>query len=195
MIARPRANGSAQGIIASKEDPAISKDTGTPINEQIRAREVRTITEDGDQLGVLPLREALRVAREKGLDLVMVSPTAVPPVCRIMDYGRHKYETDKRLREAKKKQHVVEIKELTISYKIGQHDYDTKLRALERFIKDGNKVKMTVRMRGREEQHSGLAVALLRRFADDVGEIAVMEREPKPEGRNVIMILNPKKEK
>jgi translation initiation factor IF-3 len=164
------------------------------VNEQIRAREIRVISDEGEQLGIMGSRNALAMAKEKGLDLVMVSPNAVPPVCRIMDYGRHKYETEKKNREAKKKQHIVMLKEITLSYKIGEHDYQVRKRSIERFLVEGNKVKVTIRLRGREEQHADMAAALLRRFHTDTQELGVMEREPRLEGRHVIMILAPRKE-
>jgi translation initiation factor IF-3 len=167
----------------------------TLINERIRAREVRTIGEDGSQRGILPTREALRIAQDKGLDLVMVAMDASPPVCKIMDYGRHKFETEKKNKEARKKQHVVSIKELTVSYKIGQHDYEVRLRAIQKFIAEGDKVKVTVRFRGREMQHTDLGAQLLQKFAQDVKEIAVIERDPKLEGRTLFLMLAPKKEK
>ncbi|HEY9723639.1 MAG TPA: translation initiation factor IF-3 [Oscillatoriaceae cyanobacterium] len=165
------------------------------MNDRIRAREVRAIDDNGDQLGILPAREALRIAQEKGLDLVLVAADANPPVAKIMDYGRHKFETEKKLREAKKKQHVVSLKELTLSYKIGEHDYQVRLRSLQKFIKEGDKVKVTIRFRGREVQHNALASELLMRFARDVEDIALIEREPKMEGRTLFIILAPKKEK
>jgi translation initiation factor IF-3 len=176
------------------EERAINKDTAL-INDRIRARELRTIDDSGEQLGILPAREALRIAQEKGLDLVLVAADANPPVAKIMDYGRHKFETEKKLREAKKKQHVVTLKELTLSYKIGEHDYQVRLRSLQKFLKEGDKVKVTIRFRGREVQHSGLASDLLMRFARDVEENAVLEREPRLEGRTLFIILAPKKEK
>ncbi len=179
-----------------EEETTILRERDTAlINDRIRAREVRTIGEDGAQLGILPTREALRIAQEKGLDLVMVAADAAPPVCKIMDYGRHKFETEKKTREAKKKQHVVSIKELTVSYKIGQHDYEVRLRAIQKFIAEGDKVKVTVRFRGREMQHTELGQQLLAKFANDVKDIAVVERDPKQEGRTLFMILAPKKEK
>lgn len=179
-----------------EEETTILRERDTAlINDRIRAREVRTIGEDGAQLGILPTREALRIAQEKGLDLVMVAADAAPPVCKIMDYGRHKFETEKKTREAKKKQHVVSIKELTVSYKIGQHDYEVRLRAIQKFIGEGDKVKVTVRFRGREMQHTDLGQHLLLKFANDVKDIAVIERDPKQEGRTLFLILAPKKEK
>jgi translation initiation factor IF-3 len=170
----------------------INKDT-TVINDRIRARELRTIDDLGQQLGILPAREALRIAQEKGLDLVLVAPEANPPVAKIMDYGRHKFELEKKAREAKKKQHVVSLKELTLSYKIGEHDYQVRLRSLQKFIKEGDKVKITIRFRGREVQHSNLAAELLLRFAKDVEEAAIIERDPIKEGRTLFIILAPKR--
>lgn len=165
------------------------------MNERIRARELRTIDEEGQQLGILLTREAMRIAQEKGLDLVLVAADASPPVAKIMDYGRHKFETEKKNREARKKQHVVSLKELTLSYKIGEHDYQVRLRSLQKFIKDGDKVKVTIRFRGREVQHSNLAAELLMRFMKDVEESALLEREPRSEGRTMFIIVAPKKEK
>ena len=137
--------------------------------------------------------DANNLAKEKYLDLVMVSPNSEPPVCRIMDYGRHKYELEKKGKEAKKKQHVVNTKELTVSYKIGEHDFQVRVKMIQKFVEHGDKVKMTVRLRGREEQHSNLAVDLLAKFAKEVEDVAVVESPPKFEGRRVIMILGPKK--
>ena len=171
----------------------ISKDTGTLVNEQIKVKEVRVIGADSTQLGIMNTREAFSLAREKDLDLVMVSPTAVPPVCKIMDFGRHRYEQEKKGKEAKKKQHVTDIKELTVSYKIGEHDFQVRVKHIEKFVEHGDKVKMSVRLRGREEQHSHLAINLLNRFAEVVDPVAIVERAPKLEGRQVIMILAPKK--
>jgi translation initiation factor IF-3 len=144
-------------------------------------------------LGIMSTKDAYALAKEKDLDLVMVSPTASPPVCRIMDFGRHKYEQEKKGKEAKKKQHVTDIKELTVSYKIGDHDFQVRVKRIQKFVEHGDKVKMSVRLRGREEQHSNLAVDLLNRFAKEVEEVAVVERAPKLEGRQVIMVLGPKK--
>lgn len=188
--------GVSPALVVFAEETIILRERDTAlINERIRAREVRTIAEDGTQLGILLTREALRIAHEKGLDLVMVAADAAPPVCKIMDYGRHKFETEKKAKEAKKKQHVVSIKELTVSYKIGQHDYEVRLRAIQKFIAEGDKVKVTVRFRGREMQHTELGSQLLQKFANDVKEVAVIEREPRQEGRTLFLILAPKKEK
>jgi translation initiation factor IF-3 len=170
----------------------IQKDT-VLLNERIRAREVRTIDDEGQQLGVLPVREALRIAQEKGLDLVMVAADASPPVCKIMDYGRHKFEQEKRTREARKKQHTVSLKEVTLSYKIGEHDYQVRLRAVRKFIQEADKVKITIRFRGREMQHQALGTNVLMRFAKDCVDIAIIERDPRAEGRTLFIILAPKK--
>jgi len=136
----------------------------------------------------------LRLAKEKDLDLVMVSPNAVPPVCKIMDFGRHKYELEKKNKEAKKKQHVITIKELTLSYKIAEHDFQVRVKQIQKFIEHGDKVKLTVKLKGREEQYAHLAVNLLNKFAKEVEEIASIEREAKHEGKQVIMIIIQKKE-
>lgn len=163
------------------------------MNEQIRVKEIRVINSDGGQLGIMNTRDAYSLAKEKDLDLVMVSPNAVPPVCRIMDFGRHKYEQEKKGKEAKKKQHVTDVKELTVSYKIGEHDFQVRIKMIRKFVDHGDKVKMSVRLRGREEQHSNLAVDLLNKFAKEVEDVAIVERAPRLEGRQVIMILAPKK--
>ncbi|MFN4153000.1 MAG: translation initiation factor IF-3 [Candidatus Sericytochromatia bacterium] len=171
----------------------MSKDTGVLVNEQIRVKEIRVIDSDSSQLGIMTSRDALELAREKELDLVMVSPSAVPPVCKIMDFGRHKYEQEKKNKEAKKKQHSSDIKELTVSYKIGEHDFQVRVTRVKQFVEHGDKVKMCVKLRGREEQHSGLGINLLNRFAKEVEEFASVEKIPKLEGRQIIMILAPKK--
>lgn len=166
-----------------------------PVNEQIHAREVRLISNDGESLGVMPTREALRKAQESGFDLVMITASSNPPVCKMLDYGRHRYEQDKRKKDARKKAHASSLKEITLSYKIGEHDYQVRLKRMTRFLEHGDKVKMTVRLRGREAQHADLAIQLLLRFAKDAEEISSFEREPKLEGYRIIMILAPKKEK
>jgi len=163
------------------------------LNERIRAREVRTIDDDGAQLGILVTREALRIAQEKGLDLVLVAADANPPVCKIMDYGRHKFEQEKKNREARRKQHIVSLKEVTLSYKIGEHDYQVRFRAIQRFLLDGDKVKVTIRFRGREMQHQALGVNVLMRFARELTDICTIERDPRQEGRTLFLILAPKK--
>ena len=162
------------------------------VNHEIRARDVRLIDEDGTQLGVLPYRDALRLAMDKGLDLVEVAPTAQPVVCRVMDYGRFKYENAKREREARNKQHVTLIKELKLRPNIGGHDFDVKLRNAERFLHDGDKVKLTIMFRGRQIVHPQLGRDVLTRMAESLRGLAVVEAEPRIEGRNMFMLVAPR---
>jgi len=144
-------------------------------------------------LGIMSPSEALRMAEELDLDLVLVSDKATPPVCRIINYGKYKFEQEKRAREARKRQHNAEVKEVKMRYKIDQHDYDVRVKSAHRFLKSGDKVKATVMFRGREIQHSDLAEKLLRRMANDLEEVAEMQQAPKREGRNMMMLLSPKK--
>lgn len=169
---------------------AISKDH--IINEEIRAREVRLVGAEGEQIGIKPIREALQMAIDLNLDLVNVAPTAKPPVCRIMDYGKYRYEMQKKEKEARKNQKVVELKEVRFSATIDEHDYQTKLRNVVKFLKDEDKVKCSVRFRGREITHASIGQKVLERVAKEVEEISLMERRPKLEGRSMIMILSPK---
>ncbi|NLM69491.1 MAG: translation initiation factor IF-3 [Firmicutes bacterium] len=162
------------------------------INEGIRAREVRVVDEQGQQLGIMPLREGIRIAQERGLDLVEVAPNAKPVVCRIMDYGKHKYEQSKRDKAARKKQKVINVKEVRMSPKIDEHDFNVKTRSAEKFLKAGDKVKVTIRFRGREIVHTALAKEKLEEMAGKLKEFGVVERVPKLEGRNMIMVLVPK---
>ena len=164
-----------------------------PINENIRFPKVRVIDTDGAQLGIMPPREALGLAEEKELDLVMVSDKADPPVCRIMDYGKYKFEQEKKAREARKRQHNAEVKEVKMRYKIDKHDYLVRVNHAQRFLKAGDKVKATVMFRGREIQHTNLAEELLKRLAQDLEEVAEVQQHPKREGRNMMMLLSPKK--
>lgn len=163
------------------------------INERIRFPEIRVIDTDGSQLGILTPNEALRVAEDQDLDLVLVSETAKPPVCRIMDYGKFKFEQEKKAREAKKKQHTADVKEVKMRYKIDDHDYQVRVNQAKRFLKSGDKVKATITFRGREIQHSNLAEELLKRMAIDLQEVAEVQQSPKREGRNMMMLLSPKK--
>ncbi len=163
------------------------------INERIRFPQIRVIDSDGSQLGIITPAEALRVAEEKELDLVLVSETASPPVCRIMDYGKYKFEQEKKAREAKKKQHTADIKEVKMRYKIDEHDYNVRVNQAQRFLKAGDKVKATITFRGREIQHSNLAEELLARMAKDLQDVAEVQQAPKKEGRNMMMMLSPKK--
>ncbi|MGB4338285.1 MAG: translation initiation factor IF-3 [Bacillota bacterium] len=162
------------------------------INEEIKAKEVRVVDENGEQLGIMPLREALRIAADRNLDLVEVAPAARPPVCRIMDYGRYKYEQSKRDREARKKQHIVTIKEVRMTPKIEDHDFSVKIKNAEKFLGEGDKVKASVRFRGREIVHTEIARKLLLEMAEALSAVSNVEREPKVEGRSMVMILAPK---
>jgi translation initiation factor IF-3 len=169
----------------------ISKDLR--INDEIRAREVRLVGEDGEQLGIVQLRDAQRIAMERALDLVEIAPTAKPPVCKIMDYGKYKYEQAKRDKEARKKQKTMEIKEVKLRPNIEDHDFETKARSAQRFLNDGDKVKVTIMFRGREVTHPELGKTLCLRLAEFCKAEGNIEREPKLEGRNMIMILAPVK--
>lgn len=163
------------------------------INGNIRFPKVRVIAGDGEQLGIMPPSEALTIAEEKNLDLVLVSDKADPPVCRIMDYGKYKFEQEKKAREARKRQHNAEVKEVKLRYKIGDHDYYVRVNHAERFLKSGDKVKATVMFRGREIQHTDLAEELLKRMARDLESVAEVQQAPRREGRNMMMLLSPKK--
>ncbi|MDJ0573066.1 MAG: translation initiation factor IF-3 [Pleurocapsa sp. MO_192.B19] len=165
----------------------------TKTNERIRFPNIRVIDSEGEQLGIITPKEALAIAQEKGLDLVLVSETADPPVCKIMDYGKYKYEQDKKQKEAKKKQHNADVKEVKMRYKIEEHDYNVRVKNAQRFLKSGDKVKATISFRGREIQHSRLAEDLLRRMAKDLEDYAEVQQSPKREGRNMMMMLSPKK--
>ncbi|MBP1967619.1 translation initiation factor IF-3 [Paenibacillus aceris] len=155
-------------------------------------KEVRLIGADGEQLGITPIREALQIALDANLDLVNVAPTAKPPVCRIMDYGKFRYETQKKEKEARKNQKIVDIKEIRLSATIDEHDFQTKLRNAVKFLGDGDKVKASVRFRGREIAHSEIGRRVLERLATETADISSQERAPKLEGRSMIMILTPK---
>lgn len=162
------------------------------MNEKIRSREVRLIDETGENQGVVATLTALKRAQDNDLDLVIISPNQDPPVAKILDYGKYKYELEKKAKEAKKKQHTVEIKEVKIRYKIDTHDYQVRIKNIKKFIAQGNKVKIVVMLRGREMQHSNLAFDLANRFLTDLAEEAlVVEKKPQLEGRNVTMFLAP----
>jgi translation initiation factor IF-3 len=162
------------------------------INDQIRIRSVRVIDENGEQLGILPTEDALARARTAGLDLIEVSPTAQPPVCKIADYGRLKYEQSKKEKDARKKQRHFELKEVKLRPKIETHDYETKARMAERLLLDGSKIKVTIMFRGREITYTSFGKRLLDRMAEDMSPLATIEREPRIEGRNMFMILAPR---
>ena len=162
------------------------------INNRIRSREVRVVGEAGEQLGVLVTPDALKKAEEAGLDLVEVAPTAVPPVCRIMDYSKYKYEQEKREKEARKKQKIVHLKEIRLGPKIGEHDYQFKLRNLEDFLKRGDKVKITMMFKGREMAHVDLGRKILERLSSDISQIGEIEESPRQEGRFINMVIRAK---
>lgn len=178
-----------------KGDTTISKNdmkTKELVNEKIRAREVMLIDDEGTNHGAVPTVKALEMAKEKDLDLVVVSPNQAPPVAKILDWGKYKYETKKRAKEAKKKQHTVDIKEVKMRYKIDTHDYEVRLKSAKKFITQGNKVKVVVMLRGREMQHNKLAIDLANKFLTDIEEGSVsIEKKPALEGRNVVMVLAP----
>ncbi|MEM9544014.1 MAG: translation initiation factor IF-3 [Cyanobacteria bacterium P01_E01_bin.42] len=163
------------------------------INERVRYPKIRLIDTDGGQLGIVTSEEGRRLAEEKELDLVLVSDKSDPPVCRIMDYGKYKFEQEKRAKEAKKKQHTADVKEVKMRYKIEAHDYQVRVNNAQRFLKSGDKVKATVTFKGREIQHANLAKQLLERMAEDLKDFGELQQAPKQEGRNMIMFLSPKK--
>ena len=162
------------------------------INEQIRDKELRVIDSDGNQLGIMSLRQALEIAEQKNLDLVKIAPQANPPVCKIIDYGKYRFEQAKREKEARKNQRVVEIKEVRLSLNIDTHDFETKRNHALRFISEGNKVKVSIRFRGREMGHPELGQEIMQRFADAMSEVANVEKPAKLEGRTMLMFLAPK---
>jgi translation initiation factor IF-3 len=161
------------------------------INEEIRDREVRLIDQNGGQLGVMPTRQALELAEERQLDLVKIAPLARPPVCKLMDYGKYRFEQSKREREVRKNQKVITIKEVRLSATIEDHDVDVKFRNAVKFLQDGNKVKVAIRFRGRQITHSEIGLEVMKEFAERIKDYGVVERRPLIEGRNMIMILAP----
>ena len=163
------------------------------LNDDIRWREVRVIDENGQQLGIMSSREANALAQERHLDLVEISPQARPPVCKILDYGKYRYEQQKREKEARKNQKVFEIKEVKLRPGIEDHDFGVKFKNAARFLEDGNKVKVTIMFRGREMSHPELGEALLNKMAEELGDTAIVEKKPKIEGRNMTMVIAPKK--
>ena len=165
---------------------------GPRVNEDIRVPQVRLIDQDGEMLGVMSARDALMRAYEAGLDLLEISPNAIPPVAKILDYGKYKYEQQKKANEARKKQKVVEIKEVKVRPNIDDHDYDVKMRAMKSFIGEGDKVKVTLRFRGREMAHQDLGIKVLERIRQELGETIKVEQMPRLENRQMIMVLAPK---
>lgn len=174
-----------------KAAPPVQKD-GPRVNEEIRVREVHLIDKDGANRGTVTAAEALRLAQEAGLDLVEIAPNASPPVCKLMDFGKFKYQEQKKAAEARKKQKVVEVKEIKFRPMIDDHDYDVKLRSMVRFFEEGDKVKVTLRFRGREMAHQELGMQLLNRVKEDAGKLAKVEQEPRMEGRQMVMVLAPR---
>src|SRR5712675_2706253 len=171
--------------------PPVQKD-GPRVNEEIRNREVQLIDQTGHNHGTVETRFAMERAQEAGLDLVEISPNSEPPVCKILDYGKYKYQAQKKAAEARKKQKVVEVKEIKLRPMIDDHDYDVKMRAMRRFFEEGDKVKVTLRFRGREMAHQELGFQLLDRVKSDTSTLAKVEQEAKFEGRQVVMILAPR---
>ena len=168
----------------------ISKDWR--INEEIRVREVRLVSDDGEQLGIVPVRDALGIAQEKGLDLVEVAPSAQPPVCRLMDYGKFKFEQNKREKEARKKQKIISVKEVKMRPNIEEHDFQVKAKNARKFLSGGDKVKLTIMFRGREITHPELGEKLSLKFVGELTDISSVEKAPKVEGRNMVTVLIPK---
>ena len=169
----------------------VQKD-GPRINEEIRVREIQLIDSTGDNKGVVDILTARSMAEAAGLDLVEIAPNSSPPVCKILDYGKYKYQAQKKAAEARKRQHVVEIKEIKLRPMIDDHDYDVKMRAMKRFFEEGDKVKITLRFRGREMAHQELGYQLLNRVKDDIGPMAKVEQDAKFEGRQMVMVLAPR---
>lgn len=168
------------------------KDDGPRINDEITVTEVRLVDENGEMKGVVAIQKALELAEEAGLDLVEVSPNAEPPVCKILDYGKFKYEQQKKAAEARKKQKIIDIKEVKIRPGIEKHDYEVKMRNARRFLENGDKVKVTMRFRGREMAHQEIGLNLLKQMEEELVEISVIELAPKLEGRMMIMVLAPR---
>jgi translation initiation factor IF-3 len=169
----------------------VQKD-GPRINEEITVREVQLIDNEGHNRGVVPIQQALEAATAAALDLVEIAPNSQPPVCKILDYGKYKYQEQKKAAEARKKQKTVEIKEIKFRPMIDDHDYDVKMRSMRRFFEEGDKVKVTLRFRGREMAHQELGIKLLDRVRDDVTKLAKVEQEAKFEGRQMVMVLAPR---
>ena len=184
-------SGGMSAFIDFMEVKLISKD-GFRVNEEIKAQEIRLVGETGEQLGIMSPRDAMQIAEENGLDLVEVAPAAKPPVCKIMDVGRYKYEQSKREREARKRQHLISVKEVKLRPNIEDNDFTTKIRNAIRFLEEGDKVKVTIMFRGREMSHTELGRELLARVADVVKDQGNVERSAKIEGRNMSIIISPK---
>ena len=187
----PGASGQTGGLQGAKPQRRNEPQDTVRRNEQIRARDVRVIGADGEQLGVLSRTEAINIAREQGYDLVEVAATADPPVCRIMDYGKYKYEQQKKKQDAKKRQTVVQIKEIKLRPKTDEHDFETKLKHIRRFLEDGDRVKVTIFFRGREIVHKDRGVVVIDRVIEETKDLGRVDQEPRPEGRTLQMLLAP----
>jgi translation initiation factor IF-3 len=194
FLGRPPSCSSSAGAADDRSCPIPAPENQEPrINDRIRAREVRLVSHEGEQIGIKPLPEALAIARAAELDLVEVAPQASPPVCRIMDYGKFKYEAAQRAKESRRKTTQVSIKEMKYRVKIGKGDFDTKTKKVEHFLGEGHKVKITIMFRGREVAHPELGMKILEHVADEVSDLAKVEASPKLDGRNMIMVLAPDK--
>lgn len=180
-------------IAKENTNAPVREEDGPRINEEIRVKEVRLIDENGENRGVISIREALQLAADAGLDLIEISPQAVPPVCKILDFGKYKYEMQKRKAEAKKNQKVIEIKELKLRPMIDTHDYEVKIKQAKKFLAEGNKVKFTMRFKGREMNTSNLGQDVLHRILDDLEGLYKLDSEPKMEGRQMMMLISPEK--
>ncbi len=165
------------------------------VNEKIRAREIRLVDNDGEQIGVMPLKKGMTIAEEKGLDLVEVAPQAKPPVCKVMDYGKYKYEQAKKAKEAKKNQNVMKTKEVQMSVKIEEHDFNVKLDMARRFLNNKNKVKVRIRFRGREIAHKEIGYDLMEKFAEELEDLGRVSSKPQMEGRHMLMFIVPQSDK
>ena len=187
----PGASGQTGGLQSAKPQRRNEPQDAVRRNEQIRARDVRVIGAAGEQLGVLSRTEAINIAREQGYDLVEVAATADPPVCRIMDYGKYKYEQQKKKQDAKKRQSIVQIKEIMLRPKTDEHDFETKLKHIRRFLEDGDRVKVTIFFRGREIVHKDRGVAVIDRVIEETKDLGRVDQEPRPEGRTLQMLLAP----
>lgn len=184
---------SARSFLLNLEVSAISAKE-LQINEEIRAKEVRIVGENGEQVGVMSSSAALAMAYEKNLDLVLIAPTAQPPVCRIMDYGKYRFERDKKEKEAKKRQTVVEVKEIQLSCRIDTHDFETKVKHAHRFIGDGNKVRVVVKFKGREMSHLEIGRDILAKFEEACSDVGTVDKRPALEGRFMSMVISPAKQ-
>mgnify|MGYP002681394036 CR=1 FL=1 len=178
-------------IVRENTNAPVRDDDGPRINEAIRVKEVRLIDENGENRGVVTIQEALRIADNAGLDLIEISPQATPPVCKVLDFGKYKYEMQKRKAEAKKNQKVVEIKELKLRPMIDKHDYEVKVKQAKKFLSEGNKVKFTMRYKGRELSANDMGRTVLMRLLEDLDTAAKLESEPKLEGKQMMMVVAP----